>query len=144
MKYVTYHYSIFDFLRGLGELFSQKRDFHKYSLTDVYDIITEYVRKNHAEDLVMLQLIAIDYYLHFKVKPKELFLNELPKSKKFELIEELKLDHHNYRFVILPIDFDFEKTIDHNTVVKTPQNLIIQYDGVHKAKLLKSTGVSVA
>ncbi len=143
MKYVTHRYSIFDFLRGLGELFSQKRDFHKYSLTDVYDIITDYAEINHPNDKVLRQLIGIDYYLHFKVKPKELFLQELPKNKKFELIDELKLDHHRFRFVILPIDFNLESAITTAETEFTPQHIIIQYDGINKAKLLKDLSVTV-
>jgi len=136
LRYITYNYSIFDFLIGLGDYFGSKRNFHKYSLTDVFEIISEFAEKNYPQDQILKQLIAIDYYLHFKVKPKELFMNDLPKSKKFEVIDQLKLDHHKYRFIILPINFNFHKTVHQNAIDCTPQNIIIQYNGQTKAKLI--------
>ena len=36
LKYVTAHYSIFDFLLGLGTYFGTQKEYHKYSLTDVF------------------------------------------------------------------------------------------------------------
>lgn len=143
LKYVASNYSAFDFLLGLGEYFGSKRDFHKYSLTDVFEIITEYAEKNYPDDLILKQLIAIDYYLHFKVKPKELFLFDLPKTKKFEVIDKLKLDHHKYRFIILPINFNFNKTVHQNLIDRTPQNIIIQYNGQTKARLVNEEQILV-
>lgn len=138
LRYITHTYSIFDFLLGLGNYFGGVRDFHKYSLTDVFDILTKYTEENYAHDNILKQLIAVDYYLHFKVKPKELFMSDLPKPQKFEVIDRLKLDHHNYRFIILPLDFNFDKAVNKNIIDRTPQNLIIQYNGQTKAKLVRS------
>ncbi len=115
-----------------------KKDFHKYSLTDVFEILTEFAQTKYPEDKILKQLIAVDYYLHFKVKPKELFMNDLPKPEKFEVIDRLKLDHHKYRFIILPLDFNFEKAVHKNVIDRTPQNLVIQYNGLTKAKLVAS------
>jgi hypothetical protein len=142
LRYITHTYSIFDFLLGLGEFFGTKKDFHKYSLTDVFDILTEYSQAKYPEDKILKQLIAVDYYLHFKVKPKELFMSDLPKPQKFELIDRLKLDHHKYRFVILPLDFNFEKAVHKNIIERIPQNLIIQYNGLTKAKLVETEAIS--
>lgn len=136
LRYITNQYSIYDFLKGLGAHFGKKRDFHKYSLTDVFEIITEYALLNHSNDAILKQLIAIDYYLHFKVKPKEHFMFDLPKPEKFAVIDRLKLDHHSYRFIILPINFDFEKAVNQNHIERITQNIIIQYNGQTKAKLL--------
>lgn len=138
LRYITHTYSIFDFLKELGEFFGTKKDFHKYSLTDVFDILTEFSQTKFPEDKILKQLIAVDYYLHFKVKPKELFMNDLPKPEKFEVIDRLKLDHHKYRFIILPIDFNFEKAVHGKMIDRTPQNLVIQYNGLTKAKLVPS------
>ena len=137
LRYICNTYSVFDFLLGLGEFFGQKKDFHKYTLPDVFDIITQYSEQEYPNDPILKQLIAVDYYLHFKVKPKELFMSDLPKTTKFELIDRLKLDHHKYRFVVLPLDFNFDKVVHKNIIDRTPQNLIIQYNGQTKAKLVK-------
>jgi len=136
LKYVTEHYSIFDFLLGLGHYFGTQRDFHKYSLTDVFEIITAYSKATHPDDVILQQLIAIDYYLHFKVKPKNLFLEEIDFTVKNKLIDELKLNHHKYRYVVLPLDFDFKAYAKEQTIVKVPNHLIIQYNGTEKAEVV--------
>ncbi len=138
LKYVTEHYSIFDFLLGLGEHFETKRDFHKFSLFDVYEIITEYVTANYPQDKMLTQLIGIDYYLHHKVKPQTQFLQEIERSEKNKLIEEKRLNHHKYRHIILPLDFNFEKLERENKVEKENYRLILQYDGVNKAEVIYS------
>ncbi len=137
LKYITNTYSIFDFLLGLGEHFSTNKSFHKYTLTDVFDMITQYSEKSYPNDTILKQLIAVDYYLHFKVKPKEMFMNDMAKPNKHQLIDKLKLDHHKYRFVVLPLDFNFESVVHKNIIDRTPQNLIIEYNGQTKAKLVK-------
>jgi hypothetical protein len=136
LRYVTQHYSIFDFLLGLGHYFGTQRDFHKYSLTDVFEIITAYSKDTYPKDTVLQQLIAVDYYLHFKVKPKSLFLEEIEFTTKNKLIDELKLNHHKYRYVVLPLDFDFKVFSIQQTIVNEPKNIIIQYNGTEKAEII--------
>ena len=136
LKYVTKHYSIFDFLLGLGHYFGTQRDFHKYSLTDVFEIITEFSKITYPNDVTLQQLIAIDYYLHFKVKPKNLFLDEIDFTVKNKLIDELKLNHHKYRYVVLPLSFDFNSFIKEQTIIHEPKNVVIQYNGIEKAQVI--------
>ena len=136
LKYVTNHYSIFDFLLGLGVYFGTQKDYHKYSLTDVFDIITKFVEKNYATDQVIKQLIAVDYYLHFKVKPKQLFLDEITHTEKFKVIEQQKLNHNKYRFVILPLNFNYKMFSNENKIKFENHNLIIQYNGKSKAEIV--------
>ena len=133
LKYITKQYSIFEFLLGLGHYFGTQKDFHKYSLTDVFEIITDYSKNTYPNDTVLQQLIAVDYYLHFKVKPKSLFLDEIDFTVKNKLIDELKLNHHKYRYVVLPLDFDFKAFSQEQTVINDPKNVIIQYNGTEKA-----------
>jgi anaerobic magnesium-protoporphyrin IX monomethyl ester cyclase len=136
LKYVTENYSIFDFLLGLGLHFETKRDFHKFSLTDIFEILTEYAAANFKEDTVLKQLIAIDYYLHHKVKPQALFLEEIERVEKNKLIAEKQLNHHKFRYVMLPLDFNFVKFEKQNIIEKGVSTLIIQYDGVNKSELI--------
>lgn len=133
LKYITKQYSIFEFLLGLGHYFGTQKDFHKYSLTDVFEIITDYSKNTYPNDTVLQQLIAVDYYLHFKVKPKSLFLDEIDFTVKNKLIDELKLNHHKYRYVVLPLDFDFKAFSQEQTVINDPKHVIIQYNGTEKA-----------
>lgn len=129
LKYVNKKYSSFDFLLELGKYFGEKRDYHKYSLEDVYIIANDYCKARYPNDIVLQELVAIDYYLHHKVKPKPLLINEIDKKPKFELLDELKLNHHKYRYVILPVSFNFQ------SFETNPQVLIIEYNGITKASV---------
>ena len=113
-----------------------QKEYHKYSLTDVFDIITQYAELNHPTDLILKELIAVDYYLHFKVKPKTLFLDEVEHVEKIELINTLKLNHHKYRFIALPLHFNYKTFSHHNTIEKGDHHLIIQYNGTTKAEVV--------
>jgi anaerobic magnesium-protoporphyrin IX monomethyl ester cyclase len=136
LKYVTLHYSIFDFLLGLGEYFGTQKDFHKYGLEDVYQILHEYAHVAYPNDGVLKEMIGIDYYLHFKVKPKTLFIEELSREKKHHYIEKYQLNHHQYRHIILPISFDFHVFKDYQSIETKPSTIVIRYDGKLKAQTI--------
>ena len=138
LKYITLQYGSFDFLLGLGTYFGTIKEYHKYSLTDVFEIITNYCKANYPNDLVLKELIAIDYYLHFKVKPKNLFLDEIEYAEKTSLINRLTLNHHKYRFVVLPINFDYDVFVNTKTIEKGNHQLIIQYNGTTKAQVIST------
>ena len=136
LKYVTANYSIFDFLLGLGLHFESKRDFHKFSLNDIFEILTEYISIHFSKDNVLIQLAAVDYYLHHKVKPQTQFLEEIDRADKNTVIELKRLNHHKYRYIILPVDFNFQSFLKDSTIEKKDSTIIIQYDGVNKATII--------
>lgn len=136
MKYVTSRYSIFDFMLGLGEYFSEKQDFHHYSIIDVYKIIHDFAVKNYPADPILQQLITVDYYLQAKVKPKPLFIEEASRTEKSRIIADMNLNHHKYRHVILPLDFDFHLYAEQNIIQTGSFNLILQYNGVSKVEVI--------
>ena len=55
-----------------------------------------------------------------------LFLEEFSQTEKTNIINELKLNHHKYRFVILPIDFDFKQFSNNQSIQETKQLLFTQ------------------
>ncbi|TAF74275.1 MAG: DUF4080 domain-containing protein [Bacteroidetes bacterium] len=136
LKYITENESIFDFLLGLGTYFASKKDFHKHSLVDVYEILNEYIFIHYADNQVLKQLVAIDYYQHFKVKPQVLFLDEVDRKLKSKIIETQKLNHHKFRHIVLPLDFNFQKYLTENIIEKEEKHLVFQYDGVEKAEMI--------
>jgi radical SAM superfamily enzyme YgiQ (UPF0313 family) len=138
LKYVATHYSIFDFLLDLGIYFGEQRDYHKYSLNDVYEIITRFSEQHYPNDSIIKQLIALDYYFHHKVKPQIQFLNEVERNEKNRLIAEKHLNHHKYRFIILPLTFNYEVFEKENKIEADNYTAIIQYDGINKAKSIYS------
>ncbi len=138
MKYVALRYDAFDFLLGLGIYFGTQKPYHKYSLNDVFQIVQDYAKQKYPDDIILQELIGIDYYLHFKVKPQILFLQELNKAERNELIALHQLNHHQFRFAMLPIHFDFhvfQKAMD---IVAYEQVLMIQYNGIQKAKVVET------
>ncbi|OFY82392.1 MAG: B12-binding domain-containing radical SAM protein [Bacteroidetes bacterium RIFCSPLOWO2_12_FULL_35_15] len=136
LKYVTKQYSIFDFLLGLGNYFVERREFHKYSLKDVYEIIFQFAEIHYSNDNTLKQLIAIDYYLQAKIKPQTLFLEEIPLNEKRRLIEKLNLNHHKFRYIILPVEFDLRLFEKESTIENNANNLIIQYNGTSEAEVI--------
>ena len=141
LKYVTGRYSIFDFLMGLGTYFQSKSDFHKYTLEDIYTILFDFATLQYETDTVLRELIGIDYHLFHKIKPKDLFLQELDRPEKFQLIAQLHLNHHKYRYAVLPLSFDFELFEKENIVENGESALVIQYNGVNKAEIIKDTAI---
>lgn len=137
LKYITEQYSVFEFLLGLGIYFGTKKEYHKYSLTDVFDIITQYAEKNYPEDTVLKKLIAIDYYLHFKVRPQSLYFKGLEKTEQNKFIEKIGLNYHKYRYIVLPLDFNFYSFSRNNKIKQENSHLIIQYSGTTKAEVIE-------
>jgi hypothetical protein len=136
LKYITDNYSIFDFLLGLGQYFQAHKAFHQYNLTDVYDIINAYAAEYYPDDTVLKELIGIDYYLFYKVKPKPLFLKEIDNTEKFPLLARHHLNPHKYRYLVFPIGFDFNIFKKENRIEKHDTHIIIQYTGVDKAAII--------
>lgn len=136
LKYVESKYSIFEYLKDLGEIFYSKFHLKQYGLTDIYETIHEYNSSRFPQDKILQELSAIDYYLQYKVKPKEFILSELPKEEKNRFINENKLNHHLFRFIILPISFDFEKFSNENKIELIEEKLVIQYSGTEKPRIV--------
>jgi anaerobic magnesium-protoporphyrin IX monomethyl ester cyclase len=135
LTYVTKHYSIFDFFAGLGVYFSERKDLHQYTLKDIYELLFGFAETNYPTDSVLKQLITVDYYAYYKVKPQSLFCEELPRDEKFVLLNSLKLNHNKFRFVALPLTFDFDIFEKENRIEDSDCIVIFKYDGVEKATL---------
>lgn len=140
LKYISYQYSIFDFLLGLGEYFNKHRDFHQHTLYDIYDMLFEFVELNYSQHVHLKQMVAIDYYAQSKVKPQERYMLDLPQKEKVEFIESNKLNHLQYRFIVLPISFNYVKLLETGIISPATHPLILQYNGTTKPMLLQ--GVS--
>jgi anaerobic magnesium-protoporphyrin IX monomethyl ester cyclase len=141
LKYVTANYSIFDFLLGLGEEFGKRQDFHKYTLNNVFDTLADFAEKNYPEDAVLRALIAIDYHIFHKIRPKNLYLEEVEREERTLVMKAAALNHQKYRHIILPIGFDFEVFEATNQIEMNDEYFIIQYNGTQKPEALHYKGV---
>ena len=139
LKYVAHHYSIFDFLLGLGQLFEKQRTSLHYSLDYTFEILHQYALTHFPDDNILAELIAIDYYLHFKVRPQLKFLQECSAEKKQAAVNQLEKTQEKYRYIALDLSFDFDSLITGNTQVKSTAPLLIRYNGTSKAQIIKTT-----
>lgn len=135
LQYVAVKYSIFDFFNGLGNEFLQHHDFHKHSLQNIYDVAQSYLNQYFKDDLIAHQMLAIDYFLQFKIRPKAYENLVLNKEQQFKLIEELQLNHHQQRFVFLPISFNYEQFCTSQVIITSNEILQFTYDGREASKL---------
>lgn len=142
--YVSNTYGSFDFLLGLGIYFGTQRDYHKFSLDDVFVIAQTFIQTNYPNDKLLLELLAIDYYAHHKVKPKPLIMQDMERSKKNSFIEQHQLNHHKYRFVVLPISFDLAIFKEEQRMELKPTFAILQFNGTTKAEIVNYASKSAA
>ncbi|MGZ4097883.1 MAG: DUF4080 domain-containing protein [Bacteroidia bacterium] len=136
LKYITQKYGSFDFLLGLGEYFGTQKDYHQFSLNDIYQIILKYAEDNYPNDIILKELILVDYYLQSKVKPKPFGTIEIPKNERNLIIESLKLNYHKYRYNILALSFNFNTFEETNVIEAVSYNLIIQYTGTTQPEII--------
>jgi radical SAM superfamily enzyme YgiQ (UPF0313 family) len=141
LKYVTAYYSVFDFLLGLGAYFHEHSNFHQHELKDVYQLIYDFSKEHYAEDEQVLQLITIDYYLHHKIKPVGLFNEEIDASLKSKLIEGNKLNHHRFRYVMLPVSFNWQEFTSFNHIIRHNTVLVIEFNGKTEPRVLQDVEI---
>jgi hypothetical protein len=122
---------------GVGKLFGEKREFHKYALLDVYETINEYAQIHFPDDQILKELIALDYYLFYKVKPKTLFLQEVERSEKYALLDGLNLNHQKNRYMVLPLSFDFDLFQRELRIEKGEHSMILWYSGERKVEIVR-------
>lgn len=128
LRYMTTKYSTFDFLMSLGIYFGTQRDYHQFSLKDMYTIALEFIEKNYPEDIYLKQLLAIDYYLQHKVKPQSLIVPDMEAEQKKSKVQALKLSDR-FRYVMLELDFDYGIFERENKIVAGDYNFIVRYSG---------------
>lgn len=144
LKYAGAKYGIFDFLLKLGNYFNTHYNFHKHTLYNAYDALMEVIKIHYQSDEIMMQLVALDYYLHHKLKPKTMYMEEVSREEKTSVINELTLNHHKYRFMIFPFTFDVEAWMTRNQIIKQNYTAIIQYNGETKATLVSTQQLTQA
>jgi coproporphyrinogen III oxidase-like Fe-S oxidoreductase len=141
--YITKHDSIFDFLLGLGKYFESRSSFYSYTAMDMYNIANDYVVNNYSNNVIIQELLAIDYYLQYKIKPAEKFINEIDRKEKFAYLEKLQLSHQKYRYTVIPINFNYQLFQQDHIIFQQPTVLVIQYDGKNKPILINNQMIAI-
>jgi radical SAM superfamily enzyme YgiQ (UPF0313 family) len=141
LKYVTAHYSIFDFLMQLGTAFEKKYQGEHYGVKNIYETLFDFVSEKYADDNVLKQLVSIDYFLSHKVKPKAIFIEEIDKKEQNKIAEAMKLNSHQFRYAMLPVSFNFEVFRTENRIAKAEEIVVIAFSGTDYPKFVKAISV---
>lgn len=136
LKYVTAHYSIFDFLLGLGQYYLEHQTSAKKELSEVYTLMFDFVDIHYPNDTVLIELIALDYYRQYKVKPRVRFLPEAPATTTREELEKRNLNPHKYRYIIHPVHFSVQTYIDEGTITPAVDYLVLEFTGIHSPRII--------
>ena len=135
LLYAEEKYGIFAFLIGIGNWFHARSNFHKHSLDESFELLASYCKEAYPDDSLIQELIAVDYYLHFKVKPKTMFLEEVERTQKTAGILQLGLNQHRFRFIAIPLSFSFSHFQSTRQFRFEPTLLYVQYTGTEKATI---------
>lgn len=135
LKYVAQKYATFDFFYGLGCSFEKQFQHGKYNVIDIFGCVLEFVKQYFPNDMVLQELIAVDYYLYCKVKPAPVFLAEVAKPSRRLAEKRYGLNLHRYRYLILPLHFDFKRFQRDNNIIEKEELLIIQYNGIEPPQI---------
>ena len=65
------------------------------------------------------------------------FLNLVKQPIANKFIEKTGLNYHKYRYVVLPLDFNFYSFSRNNKIKQENSHLIIQYSGTTKAEVIE-------
>jgi hypothetical protein len=115
----------------LGIWFGERQAYHQYKIDDVFTHVNDFARTNYPEDAILHELIAIDYYLYFKIKPKIRFLQEVPVELKKEILAALPAHQQRLRHAVLPISFDAALWEQAQVIHPSEGQIwLIVYDGV--------------
>ncbi|MFM2385399.1 MAG: hypothetical protein RL660_156 [Bacteroidota bacterium] len=125
LRYVALQYGIFDFLVGLGEAFSSKHDLHKFTLTNVYEVLRDFIAADYGDDNILKQLLAIDYYTAHKVKPALFNLGE-----EIVVTEVKNIVSQYKRQLQMQVSLDIDALMqDEATIVPFSNTVVIAYLG---------------
>jgi hypothetical protein len=139
LKYVTARYDIFDFLLGLGKFFGTRKEYFGYTMNDVYEIIRDFIINEYSGDEIMKQLLAIDYYLSSKVRPKEMIISPLQGFEKKKALEHIDPSGKKSRHLVLPLSFNYSAFEKNNEIIPCLEDIIIRYTGVDQPVLIKNS-----
>ncbi|MDD2195670.1 MAG: DUF4080 domain-containing protein [Bacteroidales bacterium] len=136
LRYVALNHSIYDFLKGLGTYWNQHNERRNIGLIGVYTTIYDYAVQQYPTDTLLVELIALDYYLQHKIRPATRFLPEVKKEQRLEAFSTLNLNHHKYRYAMHKVQFDVQHLLSKNTIKPKSDLLVIEFSGVEFPKVV--------
>lgn len=124
LKYLSKKMSIFDFFLALGTLFLEHSQFHDYKLKDVFLSIEKLIINLFPEDQILKELLAIDYYSYYKIRPQVLILDEIDIFEKKKMLGK---ENKSGNYIILPIHFDYEHFMTTEEIIEKKELISFFY-----------------
>lgn len=140
LKYVASTYSIFDFLHGLGLYHQEHYGTKTPGITELYTSLYPFSQQQYPKDIILQELIVLDYYLQHKIKPGVRFLAEINKPERAEMLDKLKLNHHKYRYVMHRVHFSVQRLINSGVIEPSEDLLVVEYTGVQWPRIVNNFG----
>lgn len=137
LKYITQKTSIFNYFLALAEVIVPLMRTPEFTLYRSYEEMLKFNRDYFQNDSIGDQLLSLDYFTQYKVRPSR-FANEMDKPELNALIHELGLNHHLFRFVALPISFNWIKWKSASEIQESNEVVLLAYDGKLKPEIFTS------
>jgi radical SAM superfamily enzyme YgiQ (UPF0313 family) len=143
LRYVTAHYSVFDFLLGLGACFAEKYPFHQYTLAQVYERLRTHASQQYPHDVFLHQLIDLDFCLNQKERPKPGTLHEVSEAEKSALIDVYLSQNApaltgKTRYLAVSIGFNWTLFEQEGRMLPEQQTLLLVYDGQRSGQVFSA------
>jgi anaerobic magnesium-protoporphyrin IX monomethyl ester cyclase len=136
LRYISLYYDAFDFLTTLGTFFKTENVKQHYTLLEIYQSIYNCLKKTFLNDKIVFQLLALDYFLSQKVKPKNFFLHSIEVIDIEILPENVILNLKKYRYIAFNIDFDIDFWLEDNEIISKNNCIVIQYSGTKNPEII--------
>lgn len=136
LRYVALNHSIFDFLKGLGACWSQQNGRRNSGLIGVYTTIYQYAAQQYPTDAILVELIALDYYLQHKIKPATRFLPDIETPQRQQVFASLGLNHHKYRYAMHNVHFNVQRLLTSGTIEPQTDLLVVEFSGVEVPRVV--------
>jgi len=138
LKYIAQTSSIFDSLLEIGKLFQSKKNLHKHTLEDAFDIMHDWILSNHKNDAVLMQLHVIDYASYNKIRPGNRYklFNQIYDADLLNSIGKKYNLNKKFKCAFMFLDFDFEIWLNESKINSNKSKLLFCYDGILLPKLI--------
>lgn len=130
LRYIAERYGIFDFLLHLGETFASEHGFIAFSIENVFDAIESQLKIHFPDDDIAFELLAIDYYGYFKIRPKTRILPEPETALQKKALAAVDPTRRRKRYAVLPLHFDWSQYAQTGALNPAEYVLVVAYDGV--------------
>ncbi|MDX9854575.1 MAG: hypothetical protein RBS81_12400, partial [Tenuifilaceae bacterium] len=87
-------------------------------------------------DAILVELIALDYYLQHKIKPATRFLPDIETAQRQQAFASLGLNHHKYRYAMHNVHFNVQRLVTSGTIEPQPDLLVVEFSGVEVPRVV--------